>query len=109
VTLGLLPTPHSWAAAAYLKFGGWNENPRPAVHVAAHRYWHERYDSQLVASTHDTLEFLVGKPPRTREDALFLAKWHFFYCEDTVHQSGDYLDTLAAQLLDSEAWHFWWD
>jgi hypothetical protein len=109
VTLALLPTPHGWEAPAVMKFGNWNANPKPAEHVALLRYWHERYSADLVAMTHDVLEFMVAKPPRTRKEALRLAMDQYLYCEDIVDQGTYSLDALAARLLDGEAWCFWWD
>src|SRR5262245_18661054 len=43
VVIALLPTADPTAAAAHLKFGGWNDCPDPIVHIAFARRWRARY------------------------------------------------------------------
>jgi hypothetical protein len=107
--VALVPTANGWEVAAWLKLGGWNANPRPADHVAIHRYWHEQHVAKLVAMKSDTVEMMVEKPPRTRKAAMRLARDQYHYCEDIVEQGTYSLEALAAGLLGGEAWFFWWD
>ena len=53
---------------------------------------------------------VVDRPPRTRNDALRLAYEQSIYDPDwdaVINQ--EHLVDLAATLLDSEVWQFWWD
>jgi hypothetical protein len=105
----LVPTPDGWRVPAYLRFGGWNECPEPAVHVAFLKRWHERWGAELVALGSDTLELAVLRPVLDREEALILADEQFLYCFDLIVQGAETLDRLAALLLRSTSWLFWWD
>jgi hypothetical protein len=109
VQIVLLPTIVPWHAAAYLRWGGWNACPYAERHVALHRLWHDRWGAEPVGMTHDVLEMRVSRPPRTREEAIALARDHYAYCEDIVSQQNGTIFELAATLLDGTVWHFWWD
>lgn len=109
VIIGLLPVDVSWKVPAHIKNGGWNECPGPEEHVAVFRSWHERYGAEVACFTNDVVEFLVPRPPRTREDAMALAREQFVYCPDIVLQGVESLEVLAATLLDGPTWYFWWD
>jgi hypothetical protein len=109
VTLALLPTAHGWEAPAVMKFGGWNANPPPPEHVALLRYWRECFGADLVVMTNDVIEMMVAEPPRTRKEAMHLARDQYHYCEDIVEQGTYTLEALAGGLLRGEAWYFWWD
>jgi len=109
IIIVLLPTTDPTAAAAHLKFGGWNHCPDPIVHIAFARRWHARYGAHLVANTGDVLEFRVQNPVGSREDAIRLAVEQYHYCEDIVEQGTQTIERLAAELLGATAWFFWWD
>lgn len=109
VIVALVPTPASWQVPAHLSFGGWNECPPPAVHVALHHKWHQDYGSEIACVSSDVLECTVARPPGSREAALALAREQFLYCPDIVHQGTESVDALAATLLGSTTWYFWWD
>lgn len=107
--LCLVPTTIPWTVPAYLPFGGWNECPHDEVHVAFLRRWYEQYGAELVVMTRDILEFTVARPPQTREQALTLAWEQYGYCADIVDQGTETISNLAASLLNSTVWFFWWD
>lgn len=109
VIIGLVPTSHSWEAPAYLRFGDWNDCPPPHVHAAMHKRWHERFGADIVSISGDVLECTVATPPRTRDEALVLAREQYAYCSDIVDQGGLSIEALAATLMKSEVWSFWWD
>lgn len=109
VFLALLPTTVSWEAPAYLRFGGWNACPHPEEHVALFRRWHELYGAEIAGISTDVLEASVSRPPKDRESALQLAREQMLYCDDIVTQGVGLLPGLAAHLLGSSAWYFWWD
>lgn len=109
VYIALLPTRNGWEAPAYLYWGGWNDCPDPALHVAQLRSWHERYGAELVGLNADTFNLRVSRRPESREEALALAEEQYFYCTDIVDQGTETLSVLAAALMADDWWYFWWD
>lgn len=109
VWIALLPIQRSWEAAAAMSFGKWNENPKPLYHVALHHRWQQLFGANLVAMTHDVLEFQVARPPTSRDVALALAENQYNYCPDIVEQGMESIEALALSLLNSNIWYFWWD
>jgi hypothetical protein len=107
--IGFFPTLDNWEIPAYLPFGCWNECPCPEIQVCIHQYWHQQYQSRIVALTHDTVICHVKNPPTTREDALALAQQQMLYCSDIVFQGTETIERLAATLLNNTYWDFWWD
>jgi hypothetical protein len=105
----ILPVDHGWEVPAHLAWGGWNENPEPALHVAALKSWHERYGAELVGMSGDVLNLRVTRRPATRDEALELAREHYAYCADIVDQGVETLSALAATTMASDWWYFWWD
>ncbi|GEM_PF-169008 len=113
IHVALVPTRQSWQAPAYLKFGGWNEAPKPAEHTAVLKYWSQRYGAEVMAMKFDTVELLIRRPPSTRDQALEVAWEYFGYSPDCLpgeHNSPTYsIEGLAAFLLIAKIWGFWWD
>jgi hypothetical protein len=109
VHLVILPTLDPSLIPAFLNFGGWNECPDAATHVAAARYWHEKYGAEIVAITDDIIEYRVKRRPASREEAMTLAREHYELCSDIVLQGSGTLEPLAATLMASDWWFFWWD
>lgn len=109
VNIALVPATTCWHVPAYLRFGAWNECPQPDQHVALMRFWQQSWGAEVVGITHDIVEMYVRKPPSNKVDALKLAKQHYLYCQDIVDQGTQTLEALAAILLGSTVWHFWWD
>ena len=109
VNIVLLPTDDWTEAPAYLRWGNWNDNPPPEYHVAALRSWRDRYGAELVGMSHDVMNIRVEKRPKTREEALNLAREQYDYCYDIVDQGVGTLAPLAAMLKAHDWWYFWWD
>lgn len=109
VFLARIPTMTPWDVFAHLRYGDWNDCPKPHEHVAFARSWHERFGAQPVAMTRDTLEYEVERPPRSREEAVALAWEQHWYCSDIVDQGVETINRLAASLMVSKYWFFWWD
>lgn len=109
VMLTVLPTNDPTEAPAFLAWGDWNSNPRASYHVAAFRSWAERYGAVPVVMTSDVVEFRVSRRPETREEALALAVEMFGYCPDILYQGWGNAPALAANLMVSDWWYFWWD
>lgn len=105
----VLPTRDSAEAPAYLRWGDWNACPSPEVHVAVLRDWKRRYGTELVAISGDVLNLRSARRPASREEALALAREQYFYCADIVDQGTGTLAPLAAGLMSSDWWFFWWD
>lgn len=104
----ILPTSQGWEVPAYLRFGGWNACPPPAVQVAALRSWHQRFGAELVGLQTDTLNLRVDRRPADRAAAMALAWEQYRYCPDLAEDAGT-LTELAATLLADDWWYFWWD
>lgn len=104
-----LPTSDWTEVPAYLGMGGWNACPAAEHHVAAFRSWRDRYGAELVRAGLDTVELRVKRRPQTREEALALAEEMYLYCEDILVQGYEGTAPLAASLMASDWWYFWWD
>jgi hypothetical protein len=109
VLVALVPVLDSWQAAAAMAFGGWDANPFAFEHAAVHRYWSERFGAEVVAVNTSTVELWVARPPVDRDSAIELALEQFAYCEDLVGQGYETIEGLAAVLMASHVWSFWWD
>lgn len=109
VCLAKIRISKNWEVPAYIGMGGWNECPDAAVLTAFAKRWHEKYGAEIVSITHDIMEFSVSKPPTTKEAAIELAKEQYVFCADIVDQGVGDVFTLAATLLNSNYWYFWWD
>lgn len=109
VLIGRVPTPHAYEVPAFVGYGGWNECPEAQVHVALHARWHSQFGSEITCLSSDVIECTVSRPPATREEALKLAREQYIYCPDIVQQGVETIENLAASLMASRAWYFWWD
>ena len=109
VFLGFAKIALPWQLPAVLNYGGWNDCPEAAVHCAFHRKWFTEYGAEITGMSGDIVECLVRSPPRSREAAIQLAWEQFWYCEDIVDQGCGSISNLAATLLNSDYWYFWWD
>ncbi|WP_323762849.1 DUF4253 domain-containing protein [Maricaulis sp.] len=107
--IGVFPTDDETEIPALLRWGAWNDCPAPEVHVAHLRGWRDAYGAKLVSITRDTIELRVDRRPASREEALELARQHFAYCPDIVLQGTQTIEALAASLMQSDWWFFWWD
>lgn len=109
VTILRLPVVDGSEVPALLNWGGWNACPPPEYHVTALRSWRDRYGAELVALSFDVLELRVARRPADRDEALLLARELYAYCPDLVDQGSGTLAPLAASLMTSSWWSFWWD
>jgi hypothetical protein len=109
VHIALIPTDDPTTIPAYMRYGNWNECLPPAYHVAALRAWRDRYGAELVGLSADVINLRVSSKPATREEALEVARAQYFYCNDIIDQGIGSYRALAAGLLASDWWFFWWD
>lgn len=107
--IALIPTDDPTAIPAYMHWGNWNECPSAAYHVAALRLWRDRYGAELIGLAADVMNLRVSRRPATREEALELARAQYVYCNDIIDQGVGSLRALAAGLMASYWWFFWWD
>lgn len=105
----LIPTTHGWEVPAYLRWGDWNACPPPEYHVAALRAWHSDFGAELVGMNGDTINLRAANRPKTRANAMKLAREQYGYCPDIVDQGVGTISALAATLMASEWWYLWWD
>ena len=59
----VVPAASGAEVPAYLRYGAWNECPRPEFHVAMLRSWQERYGAELISMGADTVELRVKRRP----------------------------------------------
>ncbi len=109
VHIVVVPTMVSWEVPAYLRWGNWNACPPAEYHCAALRDWQARFGAELVGIDRDTINLRVARRPADRAQALAVAREHHAYCPDTVDQGVAMIEALAATLLVSDWWFFWWD
>ena len=109
VYVGLAKIDAPWQLPAILKFGAWNDCPYPDMHCALHRRWQERFGAEITGMSGDVVECVVQGPPTNREEAIELAWEQYWYCTDIVDQGCGTVSKLAATLLNSRYWYFWWD
>jgi hypothetical protein len=109
VYIALMPTEDWTTVPAHLRWGGWDDCPPPEYHVAALRSWRDRFGAELVGLSSNRMDLNVTRPPQTRPEALDLAREHYVYCSDIVHQGLGTLSALAARLMGNAWWAFWWD
>jgi Domain of unknown function (DUF4253) len=105
----IIPTQNGYEVPAYLNWGNWNECPPPEIHVTALRKWHDDFGAELVGISGDMMNIRVTKRPADRKAALSLAREQYDYCSDIVDQGVETLSNLAAGLMSSDWWYFWWD
>jgi len=109
VHLGIATIDEPWHLPAVLQYGAWNECPGAEVHCAFHRQWQAEFGSEITGMSNDIVECTVARPPTTREAAVKLAWEQYWYCADIVDQGCGTVSNLAATLLKSDYWYFWWD
>lgn len=109
IYLGLATIAKPWHLPAALKYGAWNECPAPEVHGAFYRRWQAEFGAEITGMSADVLECVVANPPSNREAAIKLAWEQYWYCSDIVEQGCGTVSNLAATLVNSPYWYFWWD
>lgn len=109
VSILTIPGSDDAEAFARLRWGDWNACPPPEMHMALLRSWRQRFGAELVGLSGDTLTLRVKHRPKTRSEALNLAREAYAYCPDSVDQGLGNLSNLAAAMMADEWWGFWWD
>jgi Domain of unknown function (DUF4253) len=73
------------------------------------RMWRDHYGAELIGMSSDTLNLRVATKPKTRQEALALARDQYVYCTDIIAQGLQTYSALAASLMANDWWFFWWD
>lgn len=109
VAIALVETDDPTTVPIHMRYGAWNACPPAPYHTAALRAWRDQFGAELVAMSHSTLELRVARRPADRAEATALAWSQQVYCADLAFQSYGSIADLAASLLESDWWLFWWD
>ena len=74
--------------------------------VAVLRSWEDRFGATLLQlGPSAVLRVLAARPPATIEAAIALAAEHWAFCDGL----GDTVQEIAAALMATPIWSFWWD
>jgi uncharacterized protein DUF4253 len=107
VTMALVPVTHGWQIPEAFGYGSYNNYLTPYEHTAILRYWNHKWGADLFAFTGTQAQFVVSRPPTSRDDAFDLAIEWTAYNDDQCNAYGPM--ELAASLLGATAWFAWWD
>ena len=97
----LLPTPNSWETLAYIHFFG---SQNSTEDIAILKYWHDKYDAELVAHYLTMLQFFVNNKPQTPIEAYKLAAQHYEFAPCTLTKPGVAIREHAKALLHIDRW-----
>lgn len=103
-----LPLSESYLSPLWVPMGGYNECPAPIMQAAIFREWFAQYGAVPILVTADSWALKVDRTPQSDEEALALAREHFFFCSYVLETEGS-LGQYAAYLKKQKIWHFWWD
>jgi hypothetical protein len=107
--LAICRTQDASEAPAYLRFGGFNDCPAPAIHVAYLRDWQKRFGAVAFGITSDVIELYLEQPIVDKQIVANLAREQYRYSPDIVDQGTGTVERLALELWGSPGWFFWWD
>ena len=102
--LAVMPFRSPWLVAPYLRFGGWNDCPRPEVHARMHLAWHDDFGAFPVCIERSSLDMVVQRPPSGATASRILEQ-HLDYCDD-LEQFGR---AKLREMVTGPLWSFWWD
>jgi hypothetical protein len=85
----------------------WHASALPVAAVL--RSWEDRFGARLLDVGFAGIRVLAGRPPRTLRAAQHLAAEHVVFCDECGGQGLTQVGRVAAGLLDSPVWTFWWD
>jgi hypothetical protein len=85
----------------------WHATALPVAAVL--RSWEDRFGARLLEVGFDGIRVLAGRPPRSIEAARHVAAEHVVFCDECGGQGLTAVTSLAARLVESPVWTFWWD
>jgi len=105
--LGLVPAGRPADALPAL---GWNQAfVSAAPYAAVLRSWEARFGARLLRVGFAEFSVLAQRPPRTLAAAQHLAAEHWAFCHEFGGTGLRDVRGIAASLLTSPIWTFWWD
>jgi hypothetical protein len=112
--LGSLPPARIGLAAAgrpadVLPRIGWSHNWGALEHAAVLRSWEDRFGARLLQVGFDEIRLLAERPPRTLQAAEHVAAEHFAFGDTCTGMGLCDIPGVAAELLATPIWTFWWD
>lgn len=99
----LLPTVNAWEVPAFINWYGAEMIGSEAV-IAQLKQWYEKYQAEIVMSYGTLLNFVVGKPPATTEEAMELAYSHSLLAPCTIVLPGTPINEYAMGLMQTTKW-----
>lgn len=73
------------------------------------RSWEDRFGARLVEAGHAEIRLLVDRPPRTLDHAQAVAAEHYAVADECSGRGLSTIPAIAASLIGSPFWSFWWD
>jgi hypothetical protein len=105
--VGLVPAGRPADALPML---GWNEAFVSArAEAAVLRSWEDRFGARLLRVGFAEFSVLARRPPRTLELAKHLAAEQWAFCDEFGGTGLHDVSGIAASLMNSPVWTFWWD
>jgi len=114
--IGLVPAQRPADALAIV---GWStfddpacgDEPQNAVWIAAVlRSWEDRFGARLLnVGPGAVIRLLVERPPRSLEAAQRIAAEHRVFADECAGTGANDIPTIAASIVNSPVWTFWWD
>jgi hypothetical protein len=106
--IGLVPAART---ADVLPLIGWTPSDQSdALPVAAVvRSWEDRFGARLLRVGFAETSLLASRPPRSISHAQRIAAEHFVFCDECAGRGLHHVPRIAASLMESPVWTFWWD
>jgi len=107
--VGLVPAGRPADALPML---GWNvvlDTDTAVPKAAVLRSWEDRFGARLLRVGLAEFSVLAQRPPRTPESAQQLAAEHWAFCQEFGGTGLHDIRGIAASLMSSPLWTFWWD
>jgi hypothetical protein len=106
VAIVLLPVKQAWQVPALID-SEVVEAMGSAAFCALARHWQDQYQATIIGIDNCTIEWHVGKPPKTLKEALQLAILHNALAPSTLAQPGIDVWQYALSLLGRKRWCLW--
>jgi hypothetical protein len=111
--IGLVPAARSAdvpAAAGWVAFSDLMDQPNGVWIGSVLRSFERRFGARLVKiGPGAAIRLLVERPPHTLQDALRIAVEHKVFADEYLGLGPMDVRQLAAALVDTPGWTFWWD
>ena len=90
---------------------GWTPSDQSnALPIAAVvRSLEDRFGARLLRIGFAEISLLVDRPPRDIEHAQRIAAEHFVFCNECAGKGLSDVSSIAANLMETPIWTFWWD